>query len=197
MAAMTTPGPGTPDSTDPGERAVPSEGAGTAAPGEPGREARRLAEAPSSRYAAPDRPVRAPGAGSSLTGPLTRATIVALAGAVALVLVGAVLASTAGLLFVAGIAGAAIGLVLARAAAPRDETRRPTPRRTVAWLSIGLALAAVAVGAVATWLIARLEGGTLGIVDYLIEAFGLFVPAEAVLAAIAAWWGASAGPVQS
>jgi hypothetical protein len=34
-------------------------------------------------------------------------------------------------------------------------------------------------------------------VDYLFETFGPFVPAEALLAALAAWWGAGIGPVQS
>jgi hypothetical protein len=112
------------------------------------------------------------------------------------VLVGAVLASTFGLLFVAGITGALIGLVLSRAAAPLDETRRPVSRRTLAWLAIALSLGAVAVASVATWLIARAEGGTLQLVDYLLTTFGPFVPAEAVIAAVAAWWGAMTGPVQ-
>jgi hypothetical protein len=166
---------------------------------EPGetRGSRRLSEAPSNRYTASDRPVPAPGAGSSLTAPLIRATIVALAGSAALVLVGAILASTVGLLFVSGLCGAAIGLVLARAAAPRDELRLPTPRRTVAWLAIALSIGAVAVGAVATWLIALGEGGTLGLIDYLLAVFGPFLPAEAVIAAATAWWGATAGPIQS
>ena len=171
--------------TDPGE------------PRAPGREGRRLPEPPSTRYATPERPLPAPGAASSLTGPLVRATIVALAGAVALVLVGAVLASTVGLLFVSGLAGAVIGLVLARAAVPMEETRLPTPRRTVLWLAIALSLSAVVVAALGTWLIALQEGGTLGFLDYLLAAFGPFVPAEAVLATLTAWWGASVGPVQS
>jgi hypothetical protein len=110
--------------------------------------------------------------------------------------VGAILASTFGLLFVAGITGGLVGLTLARAAAPLDEAVDPVPRRTLAWLGVALALGAVAVAAVITWLIARAEGGTLELVDYLLTTFGPFVPAEAVIAALAAWWGATSGPVQ-
>ena len=40
------------------------------------------------------------------------------------------------------------------------------------------------------------EGGTLGLVDYLSTAFGLFVPGVALVAAAAAAWGAGSGPVQ-
>lgn len=89
-----------------------------------------------------------------------------------------------------------MGLVLARAAVPGDEAR-PVPRRTVAQVAVAVAVAAVAIAAVATWLFARAEGGTLGIVDYLVDAFGLFIPAEVLIAAAAAVWGANAGPVQS
>lgn len=133
---------------------------------------------------------------SVLPGPLVRACVVATAGAAALLVVGAILASTAGLLFIAGLTGGAIGLVLARAAVPRDDARA-IARRRVAWLAIALSIAAVVGAAIATWLVARSEGGTLALIDYLLEAFGPFVPAEAVLAALAAAWGANAGPVQS
>jgi hypothetical protein len=159
---------------------------------------RRLEDAPSARYARAAR--EAPGQDGSAVGaaagPLTRAILIAVAGAIALVLVGAVLASTFGLLFVAGITGALVGLVLSRAAAPLDEARRPVPRRTLAWLAVALSLGAVVVASVATWVIARAEGGTLELVDYLLTTFGPFVPAEAVIAAVAAWWGAITGPVQ-
>lgn len=122
--------------------------------------------------------------------------MVAAIGAAVLLMVGGVLASTAGLLFTAGAAGAGIGLVLARAAVPRGEAR-PVARRSVAWLAVALAVGSVAVAAVATWVVARGEGGTLGVVDFLLETFGPFIPGEAVVAALAAAWGANAGPVQS
>lgn len=176
--------------TEPGDRMTPGA--------EPG--ARRLAQPPSTRYAGrPGGPGPASGGAestrSALPGPLARALVVGVAGAGALVAVGAIFASTAGLLFTSGAAGAGVGLVLARAAVPRNDAR-PVTRRAVAWLAIGLAIAAVVVGAVVTWLFARQGGGTLGPVDYLLTTFGPFVPAEAVIAALAAAWGASAGPVQ-
>ncbi len=124
----------------------------------------------------------------------------AVAGAIAMTVVGAILTSTAGLLFVAGATGAAVGLVLARAAAPAGDASRadatPVRRRRVAWLSVALSLGAVALAGLATWLIGRAEGGVLGPIDYLVETFGPFVPGEAILAAVGAWWGASTGPVQ-
>jgi hypothetical protein len=111
------------------------------------------------------------------------------------VVVGAVIASTFGLLFVAGVLGAAIGLLLARAAVPADGAV-PVARAFVARLAIGIALVAVVVGYVGIWLYARGEGGTLELLDYLWTTFGLFVPGVAIVAAVAAGWGASAGPVQ-
>lgn len=119
-----------------------------------------------------------------------------MGGAALLTLVGAVLASTAGLLAVAGVAGAAIGLILAGAAAPSGDAV-PVARGRIAQLAVGLALAAVFVAAAATWVIARGEGGVLGPIDYLLTTFGPFVPGEAVIASLAAWWGASVGPVRS
>jgi hypothetical protein len=180
--------------TEPGDRATPPAA----------QSARRLATPPSARYAeargaggpAPTGQPATDAPRSALTGPLMRAVLVAVAGAGALLVVGAILASTAGLLFVAGITGGAIGLVLARAAVPRSDAR-PLARRTVAWLAVGLAIAAVAIGAIATWFFARGEGGTLGLLDYLLETFGPFVPGEALVAAVAAAWGAHAGPVQA
>ena len=162
---------------------------------------RRLERPPSERYrpgasATAGGPGAASGNGSALPGPLARAGVVSLAGAVLLVVVGAILASTAGLLFAAGATGAAIGLVLARAAVPEGGAR-PVPRRTIAWIAVGLSIAAVAVAAVATWVIAQREGGTLALVAYLVETFGLFSPGETVIAVGAAAWGASAGPIQS
>lgn len=133
---------------------------------------------------------------SALSGPLVRALLVGAVGTLALFVVGALLASTAGLLFTGGGVGGAVGLVLARAAVPRGE-ERPVARRTIARISVTVAIAAVAIAAVATWAFALGEGGKLGLVDYLADAFGLFIPGEAVIAGVAAVWGANAGPVQS
>ncbi len=128
--------------------------------------------------------------------PLARAGIAGAVGAAALFVVGAILASTAGLVFVAGAMGATVGLVLARAAITEDEREPALTRRAVTWLSIGIVVVAVGIAAVATWQFARQEGGVLGLVDYLVETFGPFVPAELVVGALTAAWGANAGPVQ-
>jgi hypothetical protein len=117
-------------------------------------------------------------------------------GAGVLVMVGALLGSTVGLLFVSGATGAAAGLVLARAAVP-GEGSRPLSRRAVTWLAVGIVLGAVALADLATWVVARGEGGTLGPVDYLLTTFGPFVPGELVLGALGAAWGARSGPVQA
>ena len=131
-----------------------------------------------------------------MVGPLARASLVAIVGAVLLFVVGAILASTAGLLFVAGLTGAGIGLVLARARVPGDGGPGALSQRAVTWLAIGLAVGSVVVAAGATWLYALREGGVLGPIDYLLTVFGPFVPGELLLAALTAAWGAGAGPIE-
>lgn len=115
-----------------------------------------------------------------------KALVTAAVGAVALVLVGGVLALTSGELFVVGVTAAAIGLLAAGSDRPKPWVRR---------FAIVLALAVVAVGAIGTWLIALGQGGSLGPVDFLWATTGLLVPAELVVAVVAAAWGANAGPV--
>ena len=110
---------------------------------------------------------------------------------------GALLSSSAGLVFVAGLTGAAVGLLLARAAAPGGAEAPALSRRGVTRAAIALSLLAVVVAATGTWLHALAEGGALGPIDYLLETFGPFIPGEALLAALGAWWGATTGPVQS
>jgi hypothetical protein len=122
----------------------------------------------------------------------------ALATAVVLVVVGAVLAEQQGLLAIAGIGGAAIGLLAAGAAvSPDGVAPPPLSRRRVVRAAVGLALLAIAIAALGTWAYGRLEGGVLGPLDYLWSVFGPYIPAEAVIAAIAAAWGAGAGPIRS
>lgn len=107
---------------------------------------------------------------------------------VVLVLLGGVLGLTTGLVFVAGVGGAITGLLLA-------GSPRPRPRLRV--VAVGLAVAAVLVGAVGGWLIAVGQGGTLALGDYLWALTGLLVPVEIVMAALAAAWGVAAGPIRS
>jgi hypothetical protein len=175
----------------------------TVEPGDrpPERVAKRLAQPPGVRYA--DRTageVAADAAG--VAGPLARAVAIAVVGGAILFLVGGPLSSTAGLIAVSALMGAGIGLTLAAAtvspragadAAPGATRER---RAQVSRWSIGLAVGAVLVAAVATWLFARSEGGALDPLTYLWETFGLLVPVELVVAGLAAAWGASAGPVR-
>jgi hypothetical protein len=162
---------------------------------------KRLAEPPSTRYAARERPLAPDGPtgdaapGSPLRGPLLRAVLAAVVGAGALVLVGGILAATFGLLLISGATGAVIGLVVARAAVPGGAAK-PAPRATVIRAAVGLALLAIVVSDAGLWLLARQQGGSLGLLDFLWETFGPFVPGEALVATLAAWWAASAGPVQ-
>lgn len=128
--------------------------------------------------------------------PVLKAIGAAVLGGALLFAVGAIFSSTAGLLFIAGLTGGAIGLLLARAAVPGDADQPALTRRAATWLAMGLAVAAVAAGAIATWVFARGEGGTLGLIDYLLETFGLIIPGEIVIATIGAAWGAGAGPVE-
>jgi hypothetical protein len=91
-------------------------------------------------------------------------------GAGAIVLLVGVLATTTGLLIVAGAIGLGVGSQLGA---------RP---------AVALALAAVAAGDIGTWLYARAEGGVLGPVDYLLQVLGPAPLGQAAVATLAAWW---------
>ena len=118
--------------------------------------------------------------------------------AAALVLVGGVLAEQRGLLAIAGVGGAAIGLLAAKAAVSPDGIRPPAlARGRVVRVAVGLAVLAIAAAAIGMWAYGRLEGGVLDPLTYLWFVFGPFIPAEAAIAAIAAGWGAGAGPIRS
>jgi len=177
---------------EPGDRPGPSAG----------RPVRELERPPGERYArldgnGPGDDAEASGAGraSRAVGPLARAALAAAIGTLVLYALGALLSSSAGLVFVAGLTGAAVGLLLARAATRGGGERPALTRRQATWVAVGLTLLGVAVAAVATWLHALGEGGALGLVDYLLETFGVVVPAELVVGAIGAVWGVGAGPV--
>jgi hypothetical protein len=163
-----------------------------------GAAGRQLERPPSDRYARDERSaIDGPGtAGTGRLAPVAKAAFAAVVGTALLFAVGALFASTAGLLFVAALTGAAVGLLLARAAVPGAGDAPVLSRRQVSRLAIALTITSIAAGAVATWLYARGEGGTLDVVDYLLTTFGPFVPGEVVIGTIAAAWGVSAGPVE-
>lgn len=126
-----------------------------------------------------------------------KAAVAAIAGTLVLYALGALLSSSAGLVFVAGLTGAAVGLLLARAASPGRGDEPVLTRRRTMWLAVGISILAVVVAAVGTWLHAVAEGGALGLSDYLFETFGVIIPLEVLIATVAAAWGAGAGPVEA
>ena len=95
-----------------------------------------------------------------------RGVAVALAGAIAMTILGGPLSITAGLIGAAAVIGWLVGIV----------TR---PARAAA---IAIAVGSVALGLVGIWLFAGLEGGALGLVDYLAQVQGILVPIELVVA---------------
>jgi hypothetical protein len=164
----------------------------------PGRAARRLERPPGERYAPPDREPASSRGGprDALLAPLAKALLAAVAGSVVLYVLGALLSSSVGLVFVAGLTGTAVGLLLARAAAPGGGAMPALTRRSATGLAIAVGIAAVVLAGLGTWLHALAEGGALGPIDYLQETFGAIVPLELVFATIGAAWGAGAGPVE-
>ena len=73
-----------------------------------------------------------------------------------------------------------------RTAADRSERLAAAPG-PFALAAIVLALGGVALGQAGVWLLGREEGGVLGLTDYLGEVFGILVPAQFAVAAVAAW----------
>jgi hypothetical protein len=161
-----------------GERQSPGERApatGTVGAGRPSR----LDRPPGERYGGPgihpDEPASDGERGTPRS--LAVASVIGLAGSALIVILGGVLALSAGLVVVAGVIGWLIGTTLAGGSIG--------PRRAIA---IALAVESVLVGQVGLWLFAMSEGGALGLVDYLGQTWGIVIIAEVAAAAIAAWW---------
>jgi hypothetical protein len=134
---------------------------------EPG-ERRRLDRLPSDRYR--EEPPAGP-APITTSERILRGAAVGVAGVIVLTVLGGPLSVTAGLVAAAGAIGWITGMVLG-------------PMRP---LAVAIALASVAVGLVGIWLYAGLEGGALGLIDYLAEVQGILVPIELGLAGILAF----------
>jgi hypothetical protein len=154
-----------------------------ATPGET-RPERRLERPPSDRYRDGEPALKTANRGSARSG-LVLSTIAALVGAAAIAVGGGLLTMTAGLLVVAAVVGWVVA-VLVSIGVDRPAGRASRTRRR--WTATGIALAGVALGQLGLWLIARQEGGTLGLLDYLAEVFGVLVPLELALASGIAWW---------
>ena len=155
-----------------------------ASPREPGERPNRtvLDRPPGARYAEPDPgPGDAPDPAAPARG-VAWAALVAVAGAAAIVVLGGPLAISPGLLVVAFLMGRFVALAL-RAGA--GSTINPGARAATA---AGLAFIGILIGQLGIWLYARSEGGVLGLVDYLGQAFGWIIPAQLVVAAVVAWW---------
>jgi hypothetical protein len=150
-------------------------------PGEPrpsaaGGTPRRLERPPGERYAT--------GRATTIREPSTaraivRAGLVALAGAILMILLAGQLAVSSGLLVLAVLVGRFVGLAIrtARGASSPGRSRL---------LAVVIALAGVAIAQVGMWLYARSEGGVLQFGDYLGQTFGPLVPLEILLAAVVA-----------
>jgi hypothetical protein len=123
--------------------------------------------------------------------PVARAIVVAflaaIVGGVAIAVGGGILTITAGLLVVAAVVGWVVGAVFTLALGPTPPGGRAIRRSFAAVIAV----LGVVLGQVGLWLIAREEGGTLAIGDYLAEVFGWLVAAEIALAAAFAWWRAA------
>ncbi len=136
---------------------------------EPGEPRRTLDRAPAERYLEQER--RRAVAPPSQAAAIGRGAAVALAGAGVMTFAGGPLSVTFGLVAVGGFTAWLVASIV-----------RPT-----VWVAVGLAVASVALGFVGIWLFAGLEGGTLGIVDYLSQVHGLIVPLSFAVAGLVAF----------
>jgi hypothetical protein len=158
---------------------------GDPAPSTPSPGERRLAHPPSDRYrtvadtSTPPATIADPAA--SIPRGVAIATVVAILGAIAIVVLGGVLAVTLGLVVVAGATGWGIAMALRFGAGDRLTRRRR-------WVSaVVLSITAVALGQLGLWQYARTEGGVLSPFDYLGEVYGPLVPLQFGVAVILAW----------
>jgi hypothetical protein len=162
MASMEEPLPETPERPPP-----------TPTPGE-----RRLAHPPSDRYrsAEPDDVSSGSAARAVAFGVLT-----GIGFAIAIVLLGGVLALSTSLVLLAPILGWTI------AWAVKTGADGSVTRSRLALLALALAFGAVVLGQLGLWLYARTEGGVLSFTDYLGEVYGVLVPLQFLFAVPIAW----------
>lgn len=107
--------------------------------------------------------------------------MLAVLGAIAMTVLGGILAVSAGLLVVTAVTGWAIAAGLRTGGGSKlDASSR-------ARAALALATLGVAGGQLGLWLYARSEGGVLGPLDYLGETFGVLVPLEFAIAWVVSW----------
>ncbi len=177
-----------PEGADPLPPVPPGGGpAGEAPPpDEPATPPRRLERAPGERLARPE--LSADGTTASAGSP-ARAVQMGILGAVVGIAVFLILAIgfsfSAGLLIVAIFTGRFIGLFV-RAGAAGTLT---SPARAL--VSVVIFLVALGAAVVVTWLWSHVEGGDLGLADYLDQVYGIpLVALEFMLGTLMAWWSA-------
>lgn len=120
------------------------------------------------------------------TRPIVHAVLAASIGAVVFVVLAGPFALGAGLVVVAAAIGRFVGLALA----PLARVRAGNLRLRVAVLAAGLAVGALVLGEIGTWLYARAEGGVLSLADYVASVHGPLAPLAVLAAAGVAWWSA-------
>ena len=119
--------------------------------------------------------------------PLVAALLVAIVGAAGLTVILGVFLATAGTFVVSGLGGAAIGLLIAAAPLSRHDAER---------MAVSVATGMIVLAGLGVWIIARAEGGVMDPLSYLWTTFGLGLPAQALVAILAAAWGAANGPIR-
>lgn len=127
--------------------------------------------------------------------------MVAVIGAALLTVILGVLTATAGTFAVSGLAGVVIGLLIASATVPGTVAAGAMApalltRAAATRLAMGMAGAMIVLAGIGVWLLARAEGGVLDPISYIWTTFGFGIPAQAVVAVVAAAWGAANGPIR-
>ncbi len=127
--------------------------------------------------------------------------MVAVIGAALLTVILGVLTATAGTFAVSGLAGVVIGLLIASATVPGTVAAgamapAALTRAAATRLAMAMAGAMIVLAGIGVWLLARAEGGVLDPISYIWTTFGFGIPAQAVVAVVAAAWGAANGPIR-
>ncbi len=140
--------------------------------------------------------------------PLVAALLVALVGAAGLTVILGLFLATAGTFVVSGLGGASIGVLIASAAVPGTVSRgsptagaagigpAPLSRPDAERLAVAIAAGMIVLAGLGVWIVARAEGGVMDPLSYLWTTFGLGLPAQALVAVLAAAWGAANGPIR-